>query len=422
MPITHLTGTSVFQSGTGNRTVTPNASAAVGDLMVLPVGFQDSSATTITTPAGWSVQKTGVLTGTLKTSLFTRTRQSGDTTWTYAPNQSVETSHLVLSIAGVNPASLIVGADGTRAASGATFGTTAPSITTTVAGARVFIIATERTTANETVEATVNNGFTKISHTFANGTSAESLFIGYKDMPTAGAVGATTVTFQNTHATNGYAVLIAVDPASVSQEISGTTVAASVTSAAFSVRLPISGLTPATSAASGSLSVVQAFSGSVSATSGTSAAVTGQWAISGAAQAASVAAGSMTATMRISGSTDVTSTATAAFTVTTAPIEFGGTVGVLSTSSASMTVGRVISGIVQVQSAAASTFSVSFPVAGTVAAVSGSAAEFTVGTYVPGPPVPKTRTLTGDWSASLTDVTSAHTLAPVIITHTLEDA
>ncbi len=212
MVIAHRVAGAVFQTGTGNRTVTPDATTAVGELMIVPVGYQDSAATTITTPAGFTARKSMVATGTLKTSLFTRTKESGDSTFTYAPNQGVETSHVVLSVAGIDPASLIVGADGTRAASGGTTATTAPSITTTVPGTRVYIIATERTTANETIEATVNNGFTKLLHTFQNGTSAESIFIGYKDMPTAGAVGATTVTFQNSQASNGYAVLIAVAP------------------------------------------------------------------------------------------------------------------------------------------------------------------------------------------------------------------
>lgn len=213
MAITHRVSTAVFQTGTGNRTVAPDAATAVGELMVVPVGYQDSSATTISTPTGFTARKSMVQTGTLKTSVFTRDRQSGDSTFTYAPNQSVETSHLVLSVAGGDSSGLIVGADGTRAASGGTTATTAPSVTTTVANTRVYVIATERTTANETVEATVNNGFTKIVHAYANGTSAESIFVGYKDIVTPAAVGATTVTFQNSQASNGYAVLIAVPPA-----------------------------------------------------------------------------------------------------------------------------------------------------------------------------------------------------------------
>lgn len=213
MALTHRVSTAVFQTGTGNRTVTPDAATAVGELMVVPVGYQDSSATTISTPTGFTARKSMVQTGTLKTSVFTRDRQSGDSTFTYAPNQSVETSHLVLSVAGGDSSGLIIGADGTRAASGGTTATTAPSVTTTVANTRVYVIATERTTANETVEATVNNGFTKIVHAYQNGTSAESIFVGYKDVVTPGAVGATTVTFQNSQASNGYAVLIAVPPA-----------------------------------------------------------------------------------------------------------------------------------------------------------------------------------------------------------------
>ena len=422
MPITHLTSTPVFQSGTGNRTVTPNVSTSVGDLMVLTVGFQDLSATTISAPTGWGVQKSAVLTGTLKTSLFTRTRQSGDSTWTYAPNQSVETSDIVLSVVGGDPASLIVGSDGTRAASGGAFVTTAPSITTTVAGSRVFIIATERTNAFETVEATVNNGFTKIIHAFANGTSVESIFIGYKDMPTAGAVGATTVTFQNSQASNGYAVLIAVAPASTAQDFAGVTAVVSGTSAALTARRPIAGSVVASSSTSAAFSVGGAVGGVAAGVSSSAATFTSSQGIAGIVEAISDAAATVTAAGSWSAAIPVASTASATLTVTTAPIPIGGTVAAHSGASATITLAQNIAGVISVESATTAGISAAFALAGVVIVETATSADLTVGGTVPVPPTPKVRTLVGVWTAVLTDVDHSHTLTGTPVRHTLEDA
>lgn len=213
MAITERVASAVFATGSAARTVTPDAGTAVGELMVLLIAVQDVSATTISGLSGWTARKTMATTGTLKTWIYTRVRQSGDTTWTYVPSGSVETAHVVLSIVGADETSLIVGGDGTRAASGGTFTTTAPSITTTVAASRVYLLATERTTANESTAPTLTNGFASLLWAFQNGTSAESLFIAKKDQATAGAVGATSATYLNSQGSNGYAVQIAVAPA-----------------------------------------------------------------------------------------------------------------------------------------------------------------------------------------------------------------
>lgn len=301
MAITHLTSTAVFTTGTGTRTVTPHASSVAGDLMVLVVAFQDSAATTITTPTGWTVQKSAVQTGTLKTSVFTRVKQASDTTWTFTPSQSVETAHIVLTTQGSDPASVVFGADGTRAASGGAFATTAPSVSTTAANVRAFVIATERTTANETVEATVNNSFTKIVHVFQNGTSAESLFLGFRDIATASAIGATTVTFQNTHATNGYAVLAAVAPAAGSLSAAGTVAAVTVLSGSAVTSQPASGSVPATSVSFGSASTRVQASALVTVTSTASGSAVASHAADGVSSSATDTSGDATTSFTASG-------------------------------------------------------------------------------------------------------------------------
>lgn len=215
MAISHVASTPVFVTGNAARTVSPAASTVAGDAMLLVVAFQDSAATTITTPSGWTVVKDAVQTGTLKTSIFTRTFQAGDTTWSYTPSGSVETAHVVLTVKGADASSWVFGDDGTRAASGGAAATTAPALVTTQPSVRAFVIATDRTTADETVEASANNSFTKVLHAFSNGSSAESIFIGYRDIASPATVGATTVTFQNSQASNGYAVLATVPTSGV---------------------------------------------------------------------------------------------------------------------------------------------------------------------------------------------------------------
>ena len=97
--------------------------------------------------------------------------------------------------------------------SGGTVNTTAPTITAAIS-ALVLAISTERTTAVDTVAPTANNGFTQVAYAPAPdiGTQIEQVWVGGKTMSAAGAVGATTVTYQNTQASNSLAFLVAIGP------------------------------------------------------------------------------------------------------------------------------------------------------------------------------------------------------------------
>lgn len=420
--VSHRTSTPVFQTGTGNRTVTPDAATAVGEFMLLVVAFQDSSATTISTPSGWTLLKNAVLTGTLKTSIFSRTRQSGDASWTFAPSQSVETAHIVLSVPGGDPAAVIAGADGTRSASGGTNATTAPTVTTTVAASRVFVISTERTTANETVEATVNNSFTKILHTFLNGSSAESIFLGYRDFAAPGPTGATTVTFQNSQATNGYAVQVAVAPTASNVAAAGTVVVVSATAGTARTRQAARGTSAVASSISAIANTRHAAAGRADAgSSATGSAETWQ-AGRGVAAARSVVSGAAHSRQGAAGTVNATS-ATAGSASTTPPVEgASGTVDAAATvtgAASSTHRARVRLDAVSTVTGAALALMVA---AGVIPATSTGFGRATTSGTPAMPPLPDVRTLTDITSMTLTDLTPTRTLTDLPVQHLLEDA
>lgn len=422
MAVSHRTSTPVFQTGTGNRTVTPDAATAVGELMLLIVAFQDSSATTITTPSGWTLVKNAVLTGTLKTSIFSRTRQSGDASWTFAPSQSVETAHIVLSVPGGDPSAVIVGADGTRAASGGTNATTAPAVTTTVAASRVFVISTERTTANETVEATVNNSFTKILHTFLNGSSAESIFLGYRDVASPGSTGATTVTFQNSQATNGYAVQVAVAPTASNVSAAGMVVVVSATSGTARARQVARGTSAAASStsatatnrhsAAGRADVVSSASGAAAARHVGRGTATVESVVSGAAQLRHSADGTVDATSATSGRASTTPPASSA----------SGAVAAVSAVSGTASTTHRARGRLDAVSAVTGTALALMVAAGVIPATSTASGRASTSGTPAMPPLPVVRTLTDITSMTLTDLTPTRTLTDIPVQHLLEDA
>ena len=108
----------------------------------------------------------------------------------------------------------IVGSQGTRAASGGTFNTNAPAITTTIANTMVFAFGTERTTAAETESQLTVSGtdWTKQAAIVVTAAGA-TLTIASKPMVSPGATGVATFTNVNTQGTNGAALQVGI-PAS----------------------------------------------------------------------------------------------------------------------------------------------------------------------------------------------------------------
>jgi hypothetical protein len=215
--ITPLIGTplsAMSQPQTGSLTITPHPSSAVGDLIMVVVSFADSASPTWVMSGGggsWTTQVSSPAFGTGKMAVFTKPKAEGDTTYTLTQTGSDAYRIIPLSLVDWDPAySLVIGAPGSRAASGGTTATTAPSITTTQDNSLVLYVATERTNANDNTP-TIDNGFSLLfeAHTVGSD-NLQAVYIAQKEMPTAGPVGATTAVFTNPHASNSGAYLIGI--------------------------------------------------------------------------------------------------------------------------------------------------------------------------------------------------------------------
>lgn len=208
-----LSGASQPQSG--NLTVTPEVSSAPGDLILVFCSVADSASASYSMSGGtgtWTTQLATTSVGTGKMFIFTKPFAAGDTTYTLARTGSDAYRIATLTIQGWDGNAPLIGAYGTRAASGGTFNTTAPSITTSVADSLVLYLAYERTNANDNAP-TVNNGFTTVLDVHTIGSdNLQAVYIAGKAMTTPGAVGATTATFSNSSASNSAAVLMAFGP------------------------------------------------------------------------------------------------------------------------------------------------------------------------------------------------------------------
>lgn len=207
------------QAQSGNLTVTPHPDTQPGDRVLVACSVADSASANWSISGGsgtWATLLASGSVGTGKFFVFSKVFAAGDTTYTLSRTGSDAYRIIPISLPGSDPATdPIVGSLGTRAASGGAFATTAPSITTVEDDTLALLIAYERTTASDGA-VTVNNGFTvrHDAHT-VGGDNLQALFIASKEIPTAGAVGATTATFTNSHGTNSAALLIGIAPSDV---------------------------------------------------------------------------------------------------------------------------------------------------------------------------------------------------------------
>lgn len=206
-----IVGTTVnATSGTAARVVTPHASTAVGDIMI--VSGISLSGSTLTAPADWTVLKAHTAAGTMGMGVWAHVRAAGETTYSFPIGATGNSTHVCTTIHGGNAAGLVNGAFGTRAASGGAFTTTAPSITTVAANTLALLLAGERTTATETGITSVDNGFAQVLFSPHSAGGVETMLVASKVAASAGAVGATSVVYPNTQASNGLAMLLGIPP------------------------------------------------------------------------------------------------------------------------------------------------------------------------------------------------------------------
>lgn len=213
----YIAGSSVQQNtGSAPRVIQPDFGTMTDDLVVL-IHSYTASVGSYTLQAGWTELVANTTTGTLGTAVWIRKRGASETNYsTGTASGSLGSGHTCLTIRGWQGTigNVVAGTVGTRAGSGGTFTTTAPTVTTTVNGSLVLCVSNERSTATETGISSVSNSFVELlwAGHHATGGGIETTWVGTRMMSTAGAVGATNVVYPNTQASNGAAVHIYVRP------------------------------------------------------------------------------------------------------------------------------------------------------------------------------------------------------------------
>lgn len=209
-----------YSTGTSTRVMTPHASTADGDLMIVVFG---SNGQTISPPTDvshpWTALRASDTTGTLTTSSWYRVRQAGETsagtTYAFTIGTGASSTNSILSYRGFDTtlSHMIIGTTGERATTGTSFTNVATSITTTSADNLVVVFSTERTTTSETGVSSIS-GATADFFIVQNGsTGLETLSVSHINKTTAGATGNVTITYPNTQTTNGLAWQVAIPPA-----------------------------------------------------------------------------------------------------------------------------------------------------------------------------------------------------------------
>lgn len=187
-----------------------------GDYLVWAIQIQGNSGTLTTPPAGWALVASAPIVGSRMVLVYAKTWHTGD----------IKTISYVKSIAGAAADQVTVwrgvlsaawGAGKTRAAIVPTtsFDNVAPTLTTTAPNTRVVALSLEATTAAETAGfvggPTWLAGWIQATYK-AQAATAETIAWAYHDMPAVGASGDAKATYQNTQATNGWAIQFALAP------------------------------------------------------------------------------------------------------------------------------------------------------------------------------------------------------------------
>ena len=210
-----------FTDRTGNADITLEADTAGvqdGDTLIAFVVWDNNTLTLVPDQSGWTSILTVTTFGTRRMAVWARVWHTGDAVdYSFRTGTTVggKIGTLLAVSGGRAPAEWVLGAVGTRAASGGTFTTTAPSVTTTVDGSYALLLVGEATSAAETISPTVSVGTLWVTTNPGVETGTEALVVADRTLGAAGASGPASATFQNTHATNSAAIQIAIPPVPV---------------------------------------------------------------------------------------------------------------------------------------------------------------------------------------------------------------
>lgn len=203
-------GAPVYLNAAGVRDITIPSGRVTDDVVMLIIAaFDSGNAALLNAPAGWTVLKKDLVVSNIRVSILTApVGTTFDKSFTFNVANAVESNHVTMLIRGTDAAyTPIIGATGTRAASGGTNLITLPAITLVRPSSRVYALSFERTNAAETATPAVTGGMVTKGF-YWSGTQAQSIFVAGKDYA-AGDSGAITVgPYSNNHATNGLGLLI----------------------------------------------------------------------------------------------------------------------------------------------------------------------------------------------------------------------
>ena len=215
----------VFVGSTALRSTTLStpldiSAIAVGSWMVVSV-MSSINNSTVTAPGTWSILHAGEASGTRKNFLFTKIKEVSDgSTVTFSQNTTDTTAYgLVWGTGAGDITAWTVGATWLRSTStqtaGARFDNIAHSVTTPLNDQLVLAISHEATfakAASMEITGVSPSGWTQrlwLEQVAVND-QIETIWVGSKDMATAGASGETTITYSSQQDNNGWAVQIAI--------------------------------------------------------------------------------------------------------------------------------------------------------------------------------------------------------------------
>lgn len=205
--------TSLTASGGGTTTVADN------DVVLVMICSDASNQTFNPGPYNtetWTLIAGPFALGSRAGAIYGRVWHTGDSKL-FQYRKSVANADGIIAVAyrGVDWANLIVGTGKARSAAPAdtSLQTTALSLTTTKADTKVLAVAMEATSASETgsflTGPTVPSGWTQDFYR-AQTTTINTIEVAHKDMAATGASGNATFTYQNTQASNGYGIQLAL--------------------------------------------------------------------------------------------------------------------------------------------------------------------------------------------------------------------
>jgi hypothetical protein len=205
---------------------TTGSDPTTGDFIfiVLDSSGGASTSNTPTPPTGFTQLVTWQAMGTSGSTcyaVYVKRKAAGETNYSIGQstvglaNKVYAHAFWVDGTNAANVADWLTGTVGTRAGSGGTFDTTAPTMTTTSDNSVVFALGLERTIATETeTQLTVSGtGWTKqVAMLGQPSVNGSTITVASKPMATKGATGAVTFTAPNTQATNGAAFQVTIPP------------------------------------------------------------------------------------------------------------------------------------------------------------------------------------------------------------------